>query len=436
MGEAAAPPMPASGQGRRFLLVTAPFGPFSLHLARALRSRGARCERVVLNGGDVADWGFADAVIFRGSLDEWPSWIERRLRAGQITDVVTHGDSNPYGVAALQAARRRGISTHVFEQGYLRPHWITLETAGVNANSCISRSPQDYFAHTTSAAPFVEIGRTAPTAVRYISTYHLAIYLMWPWFRRYRNPYVYSPFRQCLSHIRRYLAQRVSQPWRTRQLSAFMDRPGKLFLALLQRPGDSQLERHSPFGGAAGAFACRVIESFAAHAPKDARLLIKSHPLDHGIEAHGAHIARAAARAGVGERVLYTDDGDLQRMMTAAAALVSVNSTGGMAALERGLPTMVLGKAIYDMPGLTHQSGLDQLWVAPQAPDRRLFAAYRAALMARTQINGAFVTRAGIDLAVRGASERLLAREASPARFQARPEASSSPPVVSQVSIA
>ena len=32
-------------------------------------------------------------------------------------------------------ARRRSLRLHLFEEGYLRPDWITLEREGVNANS-------------------------------------------------------------------------------------------------------------------------------------------------------------------------------------------------------------------------------------------------------------------------------------------------------------
>ena len=51
--------------------------------------------------------------------------------------------------------------------------------------------------------------------------------------------------------------------------------------------------------------------------------------------------------------------------MPSACGAVTVNSTAGLGAIEMGLPTIVLGEAIYDMPGLTHQSALDAFWTAP-----------------------------------------------------------------------
>ena len=33
---------------------------------------------------------------------------------------------------------------HVFEEGYFRPHWVTLERSGVNAHSLLPKDPQWY----------------------------------------------------------------------------------------------------------------------------------------------------------------------------------------------------------------------------------------------------------------------------------------------------
>jgi capsular polysaccharide export protein len=88
--------------------------------------------------------------------------------------------------------------------------------------------------------------------------------------------------------------------------------------------------------------------------------------------------------------------------------VVTVNSTGGLAALEAGLPTVALGHAIYDLEGLTHRSGLDRFWSAPEPPEPELFASFKRTVMARTQVNGAFATSKGARLAADGVARRLL----------------------------
>jgi capsular polysaccharide export protein len=134
--------------------------------------------------------------------------------------------------------------------------------------------------------------------------------------------------------------------------------------------------------------------------------------LDHGIEPHGHHVAAAAARLGVSDRVFFADDGHFPTLIAKADGVITVNSTGGLSAIEAGLPTIVLGDALYDIEGLTHRSGLASFWSAPERPDPSLFEVFRAVVMASTQINGAFSTRHGVRLSAPEAVRRLLTAHA------------------------
>lgn len=396
---------------RHFLFVTAPFGAFSRELAARLREEGARCSRVLLNGGDVLDWGLSHARAYLGPLEGWADWLSDTVRRERVTDLVLYGDCNPYCAQAKQVAADLGLRTHIFEQGYFRPFWITLEREGVNANSRLRRDPELFRKLDLAPAPPgpVWLAPLTPPAVRRIFAYHVALGLLHPAFSRYRPPYVYSAHRQMAGHVRRYLAQRFTR-WRARQeLAQALAQPGPIFVALLQRPGDSQLMRHSPFRTMAD-FIRRVVKSFAAFAPAEAHLIFKSHPLDPGLEPHGDVIAQATAEAGVADRIRFVDDGDLSELLGRVSGVVTINSTSGLSALELGRPTVVLGKAIYDLPGLTHQRGLDVFWTSPEAPDPALFEAFRRLEMARTQINGAYATRRGVKLAAPEAARRMLAR--------------------------
>jgi capsular polysaccharide export protein len=256
-------------------------------------------------------------------------------------------------------------------------------------------------------AEHVPVGKITPAAVAKISAYHLSEGFGAVFFPRYRAPYPYTPLHQAVSHVRRYAAQRLNAKRFERDLHAVLAVSGPIFLALLQRPGDSQLVRHSPLGTVA-AFIEHVLSSFARHAPPGVRLLFKAHPLDHGIERHETVLQRAAEAHGVGDRIFHTDVGHFPSLVRAAVGVVSVNSTGGLTAIEFQRPTAVLGTAIYDMPGLTHQAGLDRFWTAPEAPDPALYQAFRNVVMAMTQVNGAYSTRHGVSLAAPEVTRRLL----------------------------
>ncbi|MDB5481512.1 MAG: rkpJ kpsS lipB wcbO, partial [Caulobacteraceae bacterium] len=381
---------------RHFLLICGPFGPFTRTLAGSLRAAGSRCSRVILNGGDVYDWGRGHSRTYLGALAGFGDWLAKVVQRDQVTDIVIYGDAHPYCAEAARVASQTTLQVHVLEQGYFRPFWITLERGGVNGNSSLPRDP-DAFRDGAPCLPEPSdewLPPLTPPAAWNLALYHLALWLLTPLFPRFHLPYQYSLPRQAFGHVRRYLDQRLFGARHRRGLAASLEGSGPLYFGILQRPGDSQLRVHSPFPSTAD-FIERVVRSFARHAPPSARLLFKSHPLDHGIEPHGRAVAAAAARHRVSGRVFFTDIGDLYGMLPKGVGAVTVNSTAGLSAVERGLPTLVLGKAIYDLPGLTHQGGLDTFWTAPEAPDPAFYDAFRRVVVSRTQISGAYAIRRG-----------------------------------------
>ena len=66
------------------------------------------------------------------------------------------------------------------------------------------------------------------------------------------------------------------------------------------------------------------------------------------------------------------------------------NSSAALSALGFGTPVKVLGKAFFDMEGLTDPRALDRFWHDPKAPDPALFARFRTWVIDNTQINGGF----------------------------------------------
>ncbi len=65
--------------------------------------------------------------------------------------------------------------------------------------------------------------------------------------------------------------------------------------------------------------------------------------------------------------------------------------------------------AIYGIPELTFQFGLDRFWREGAPPNAEVFDAFRRVVAARSQINGSFYSRDGLKLAVDGAVARLEA---------------------------
>jgi capsular polysaccharide export protein len=72
------------------------------------------------------------------------------------------------------------------------------------------------------------------------------------------------------------------------------------------------------------------------------------------------------------------------------------------------VPTIVLGAAIFDIPGLTHQGGLDAFWRHPERIDRSLLACFIRALAGTIQVKGNFYHPEGRKLGIATIIERVV----------------------------
>jgi capsular polysaccharide export protein len=159
----------------------------------------------------------------------------------------------------------------------------------------------------------------------------------------------------------------------------------------LQISGDSQVMQHSKYVSVAD-FVCRVVESFAAHAPRNTTLVVKHHPLDRGYHDYSALAADLAEKYGLQDRLICIHDQHLPTLFDHMLGAVVINSTVGFSALSHGAPVKTCGLAIYDIQGLTFQKSLDEFWSEAQncRPDPELFARFRAYVIDQTQIAGSF----------------------------------------------
>ncbi len=129
-------PVVKDASSTRFLFLQGPHGPFFHRLGRMLRAAGAEVWRVGFNAGDRAFWfGGPGYIPFRGTPDDWAETFIDLLDSHAITDIVLYGDTRPVHAQAIKIARKRGLTIHVFEEGYMRPYWVTYERGGSNGHS-------------------------------------------------------------------------------------------------------------------------------------------------------------------------------------------------------------------------------------------------------------------------------------------------------------
>lgn len=398
------------GERRTFVFLQGPHGSLFWRIGQAILRRGHRSLRINFNGGDRHDWPGA-ATDFRDSAAAWPSFFDAFVADNAVTDVVLFGDCRPLHRGAHIVGRVRGLRVWVFEEGYLRPDWMTLEFEGVNGFSSLPQDAGWFLASARSLPPVPRMPplpsdpkrRTRETLVHYLHS------RLQSWrFRRYRSHRPDPPSAEAFGWLRRRLGSARSRRRSAQRVGEIV--PGCYFLLPLQLNSDYQIRVHSDFPGmAAAAFA--VMASFARAGPPAIKLVVKLHPLDTGTLSWSKIIAGQARQLGITDRVVFLEHGDTSKLVSEAKGLVTVNSTVGALALGAGIPTAVMGRAIYNIPGLTHEGPLDHFWNNPVPPDAALWEAMVRVLHAHCLIRGGLTSDEGLNLLVEGAVERLLSAE-------------------------
>jgi capsular polysaccharide export protein len=388
---------------RRFLFLQGTASPLFDRLGDWLVARGEEVRRINFCGGDAAYWRGKPAWDFRRNVEELAPWLEERLDG--VTDLVLFCDAFPVHRVATALAVRACMRIHVFEEGYVRPNWVTLQRGPTHAAYLMPRDPQWYL-QVNAQLPDAGDGRPLYASVwaraLHDMAYHLAGLanpLAYPGYRTHR------PFAAPLEYAgwaRRY----AMLPWWKVRDPRRIERLKSYFFFPLQLNADVQVVRNSPFGTMEKAIE-HVLTSFAQHAPRATRLVIKNHPFDTGLSNFGAHIAKIARALDIAGRIDYLETGGLLPVFERALGVVTVNSTVGFTAVQQGLPTKVLGRAVYDIDRITHQGSLDGFWSAPRRPETNVCRAFRNVLIHATQINGGLYSARGIAMTLEGC-ERLF----------------------------
>ncbi len=406
--------MDVSNDPRRvFLFLQGPHGPFFSSLGRMLQRAGAEVWRAGFNAGDSAFWRDRGTYVpFFGKQEEWPSTLVDLLDARGVTDIVLYGDTRPLHAEAIQQARARNLRIHVFEEGYMRPYWVTYERGGSNGNSRLMAMSVGQMranleqSDLDSAMPPASWGDMRQH-VFYGALYHFCLLaLNWRYrnFRTHRAITVRKEFSLYLKRLLLMPAQAVE-----RRIATWRIRKGGFpyHLALLQLEHDSNFQMHSPFRTMAE-FLETVIQGFASGAPVHHHLVFKAHPLEDGRAPLRRDLRRLARAHGVADRVHYVRGGKLAQLLDEARSAVTVNSTAAQQVLWRGIPLKAFGAAVYAKPEFVSTVPLAAFFAGAERPDRRAYADYRRYLLKTSQIPGGFYSARGRRQLLRQSVDMML----------------------------
>lgn len=421
----------ASGDGKYFLFLQGPHGPFLRQLGRSLRQAGAEVHKVGFNAGDRAFWGRAPGYIgFHGALADWREYLSNLIDRHRITDILLYGDTRPVHAVAREAARARNLTLHVLEEGYLRPYWATYERDGSNGNSLLRTMPMERIrqalSHPHAPAQSPDGWGDLRAHIFYGALHHFCILAGNHRYRRLGTHRDVPVAREAALHFRKLLLM----PWhwshrrivqrRLRRIS------GPYHLALLQLEHDANFLAHSPFASQSE-FIEQVILGFSRGARGHHHLVFKAHPLEDGRLPLRRVIDAAATRHGVTERVHFLNGGKLAPLLDPALSVVTVNSTAAQQALWRGLPTRAFGRSVYDRPEFVSHQPLHDFFADPQPPDHAAYLEFRNFLLQTSQFTGSFYSAGGRRQLIRQLTDAIL-KAAGPYDMPARRTADAAQP--------
>ncbi len=406
------------GIQRRFLFLQGPHGPFFRKLAQTLRQADAQVWRVGFNAGDAAFWGRDPGyVAYRGTLADWPAALRDLLTIHQITDIVLYGDTRPIHAEAVKQARAAGLRIHVFEEGYMRPYWVTYERDGSNGHS-----PLMQLSIAAMQKHLTQTGRDLPVPPAHWGDMrqHIFYGALYHWFVMFRNAHYphFRPHRALPVHKEALLYSKrlLMMPFHAliRGLATMrVKASGHTYhLALLQLEHDSSVQVHSPIKDM-DTFIEVVVAGFAKGAPAHHHLVFKAHPLENGRKSLPRLIRQAARAHGVAKRVHYIRGGKLAHLLDTARTAVTVNSTAGQQVLWRGIPLRIFGTAVYDKPEFVSTQPLPAFFAAPYKPDAQAYRDFRQFLLETSQVPGGFYSTKGRRQLQRQVVDMMLA-EADP----------------------
>ncbi|MFV0482082.1 MAG: capsule biosynthesis protein [Campylobacteraceae bacterium] len=385
-------------KNQNILLLQGPMGSFFKRFDKSLRKKGAKTYKIAFNAGD---WFFSNkdnVISFKDSPKNWKKFITSFYKEKNINKLFLFGDCRFYQQIAKEVAETVGVEVFVFEEGYIRPNYITLEKHGVNDNSKLPRSREFYDLLTINTSldhareMYNNFSLQIMSAIIYFIIAKTFIFL-YPKYIHHRDLY---PLTEAFYGIRSFF-RKIIYSLRDEKyneiLSTILSK--KYFFVPLQTNSDFQVRQHSNFKDIKD-FIVLVLESFAKNASKFDYIIFKHHPLDRGRKNYTKLIYNLSKKLCVEKRVIVAHEINIPTALKNAKGTVTINSTVGLSSLYHETPTITLGKAIYNIDGLTCKSiSIDQFWSCLIIPNAELFKKFRAYLIKNSQVNSSFYGKIG-----------------------------------------
>lgn len=275
-------------KNKNILLLQGPMGDYFNTLDQRFSSDGAKVFRIGFNAGDEFFAKTEHYTPFKNTPKSWSNFVENFYKEHSIDMLFVFGDCRFYQKYAIEIAKDFGVEVFVFEEGYLRPNFITLEKNGVNYNSSLPRNREFYDNLDLDDEVIFEMEHLRYFASTYekmawqATIYYIlgsVFHYKYPNYHHHRN---FSFLKEGIIGIKNFLRKNLNRVIE-RGLNKYFENElnNQYYFVPLQTYNDFQLRAHSDYNSIEE-FIQEIIISFSKYAPKNTYLVFKHHPMDRG----------------------------------------------------------------------------------------------------------------------------------------------------------
>lgn len=417
---------------RVFLFLQGPHGSFFYELNKKLRNMGYSTCSICINGGDAIDKFFSfNTFYFTQPRENWSTYLKKIINSQHVTDIFLYGDKRFYHSTAITISKILNIKVWVYEEGYLRPGYITLEEGGVNSSSIIPKIYNNSIADYLSLNNYkfeinnqsmqvdltndIAVSNPMSTRVKTSIVNYLGLWFLYPFFPFYKwhrdKGFISEIFGWGIKKLKEFFSSNNNK-----QVNSLISQNNLQYFAFpLQLSSDAQIKCASSFRDVSDSIEC-VLLSFAAHANKEHFLIIKLHPLDNSFFNYKKFVKNLAKVLKISDRVFFITDINSTEFVTKSLGMIVINSTMGIVSIQNNKPTINLGNSIYANYGLAisavtngifNHNILDDFWTKPISPIAKNVELFFKILRKNAILPGNFYTDAGIKQTIAGTLERI-----------------------------
>ncbi len=375
------------------LFLIGPIGTFFARLSYYLEENDVKTFKLSF---PLYEYGFPKSKLIKFHQDIYffKNFLKKILIDKEIKHIFMYGNvliPHRQALVLVEELKKEDIyiKSHIFELGYLRPNFVTLESKGINYSSSLIKS-REFYLKQDSYKLFPIPKKHARFRIRKIWKTITFINHSFKNYKIVNQEHKLQPkpiyiWYQIKGFFLKYYF-RLSE-YKIKK-KCFIEK--NFFIVILQVSTDSQITEGSNIKDNKQ-FIYKVIKDFAKANP-NVNLVFKHHPRDRGYTNYLNLIEKFSKEFGVYKKVFYIHDFFLSKLFqnSNCKGAVLINSTVGYQSLYHSVPVKSLGITPYNIRGLTDQRDLISFFKNPSPVDKLLLNKFYKYLLENSQINGNF----------------------------------------------